>query len=152
MEDQEYQDIAKERDRQKREAYFLVSRRTAGHRLRALVNVNKEAINDGDSDAIIKMIAEALTGKQGKELTMSSILYLADLLAGDWDTFMTDERAREVVKISRAHENTDKLIAKGLGAQEKMDKLKLRIFHLAPDDAYALGNLKYDILAGDFDV
>lgn len=55
--------IAKERDRQKREAYFLVSRRTAGHRLRALVNVNEEAINDGDSDAIVKTIAEALTGK-----------------------------------------------------------------------------------------
>ena len=33
-----------------------------------------------------------------------------------------------------------------------MDKLKLRVFHLAPDDAYALGNLKYDVLAGDFDV
>lgn len=145
--------IAGERDRQKREAYFLVSRRSAGHRLRALVNVNEEAINDGDSDAIVKTIAEALTGKQGEGLTMSSILYLADLLTGgEWDTFMTDERAREVVRISRAHENADKLIAKGLGAQEKMDKLKLRIFHLAPDDAYALGNLKCDILAGDFDV
>ena len=144
--------IAKERDRQKREAYFLVSRRAAGHRLRALVNVNEEAINNGDSDVIVKTIAEALTSKQGDELTMSSILYLAGLLAGGWDTLMTDERAREVVKISRVHENADKLIAKGLVAQEKIDKLKLRIFHLAPDDAYALGNLKYDVLAGDFDV
>ena len=144
--------IARERDRQKREAYFLVSRRAAGHRLRALVNINEEAIDNGDSDVIVKTIAEALTGKQDDELTMSSILYLADLLAGDWDTFMTDERAREVVKISRAHENADKLIAMGLNAQEKIGKLKLRIFHLAPDDAYALDNLKYDILAGDFDV
>lgn len=152
MEDQEYQDIARERDRQKREAYFLVSRRSAGHRLRALVNVNEEAINNGDNDVIVKTIAEALTGKQGEDLTMSSILYLADLLAGDWDTLMTDERAREVVRVSRAQENADRLIAKGLGAQEKIDKLKLRIFHLAPDDAYALGNLKYDVLAGDFDV
>lgn len=152
MEDQEYQDIARERDRQKREAYFLVSRRSAGHRLRALVNVNEEAINDGDSDVIVKTIAEALTGKQGDELTMSSILYLADLLAGDWDTLMTDERAREVVRISRAKENADKLIAKGLVAQEKMDKLKSRIFNLAPDNAYALGRLKYDVVAGDFDV
>lgn len=144
--------IAREIERQKKEAYFLVSRRTAGQRLRALVNINEEAINDGDSDAIVEMIAEALTGKQGDELTMSSILYLADLLAGDWDTLMTDERAREVVRISRAKENADKLIAKGLVAQDKIDKLKLRIFYLAPDNAYALGNLKYDILAGDFDV
>lgn len=152
MEDQEYQDVARERDRQKREAYFLVSRRSAGHRLRALVNVNEEAINDGDSDAIVKTIAEALSGKQGDDLTISSILYLADLLCGDWDTLMTDERAREVVRISRAKENADKLIANGLNAQEKMDKLKWRVFNLAPGDAYALGNLKYDVLAGDFDV